>query len=96
MLKSVTEGTTPVLLAGALALMAQGAWSDENRDSSTEPVVIVTATATATSAKLPVEIDIRAYIEALNKQISDELTREIEALNAARVELAIAEVPTRG
>lgn len=95
MLKSVTEGTTPVLLAGALALMAQGAWSDEHRES-TEPAIIVTATATATSAKLPVEIDINAYIEALNRQISDELVREIEALSAARVELVIAEVPTRG
>ena len=92
---TVTAGKTRVLLAAALAFMAQGAWSEESNDAR-QPASTAAATETETSATQPVEIDVKAYIEALNKRLSDELAREIEALNAARIELAIAEVPTRG
>jgi hypothetical protein len=92
MLKSVTEGKT-LLLAGVLALVAQGAWSDESNDAKAPAAA---GTATETSDRPALEIDISAYIEALNKRLSEQLQRDIEALNAARVELAIAEVPTRG
>lgn len=95
MLKTVTAGKTRVLLAAALAVMAQGAWSEESNDSQ-EPAGTAAANETVTSSERPVEIDIRAYIEALNKRLADELAREIEALNAARIELAMPEVPTRG
>jgi hypothetical protein len=91
---SVNAGKTRVLLAAALAFMAQGAWSEESNDA--EPSAeAATAHETVTSVR-PAEFDIPAYIEELNKRLSEKLAREIEALNAARVELAIAEVPTRG
>jgi hypothetical protein len=92
MLKSVTEGRSRVLLAGVLALIAQGALSEESVRSE-EPTTVAT---TESSARLQVEIDVRAYIEALNKRLSEALAREIEALHASRIEIAIAEVPTRG
>jgi hypothetical protein len=91
MLKSVTEGKSRILLAGVLALIAQGAWSDESNDSQ-EPAVA----ATEISVRRQVEVDIRTSIEAFNKRLSEELARAIEATNASRIEFAIAEVPTRG
>lgn len=94
-LKTVTAGKTPVVLAAALALMAQSA-SGEERNVGREPATIAAANETVAALKRSVEVEIRAYIEALNKRLSEELAREIEAFNAARVELAIAEVPTRG
>jgi len=93
-LKTVTAGKTTVVLAAALALMAQSALSEE-RNVEREPASIA-ANETVAALKRSVEVEIRAYIEALSKRLSEELAREIEALNAARVELAIAEVPTRG
>ena len=92
---SVTAGKTRVLLVAALALMAQGAWSEESNDARASADA-VNASETVTSAPRPVEIDIAAYIEAFNKRLSEKLAREIEALNAARIEFVIAEVPTRG
>jgi len=94
-IKSVTAGKARALLATALALMAQGAWSEE-RNVEREPASTVAANETVASLRRSVEIEIRAIIEDLNKRLSEQLVREIEALNAARVELAIAEVPTRG
>jgi hypothetical protein len=94
-LKTVTAGKTPVVLAAALALMAQSA-SSEERNIERQPAGTATAIETIESLKRSVEIELRAYVEALSKRLSEELAREIEALNAARVELAIAEVPTRG
>lgn len=91
MLKSVTEGKK-LLLAGVLALVAQGAWSEESNDAKQ----LAAGNATETSARPAHEVDISAYIEALNKRLSEKLAREIDALNAGRVELVIAEVPTRG
>lgn len=93
--KTVTAGKTPVVLAAALALMAQGA-SSEERNVERQPAGTAAASETIAALKRSVEIEIRASIEALGKRLSEELAREIEALNAARVELAIAEVPTRG
>ena len=95
MLKTVTAGKTRVLLASALAIMAQSAWSDES-DVAQAPADAPIANETAAPAEQPVSFDIPAYIEELNKRLSEKLNREIEALNAARVELALAEVPTRG
>jgi hypothetical protein len=94
---SVTAGKTRVLLVAALAFMAQGAWSEERSHARAEaPALIAGASETVTSAPRPVEIDIAAYIEAFNKRLTEKLSREIEALNAARIELAMPEVPTRG
>jgi hypothetical protein len=93
MRNSVTDGKSRVLLAAVLALFAQGAWSDERR-ADLEPAVAPEETPSA--ARQRIEVEIRAYIEALNKRLTEELAREIEASNASRVELAIAEVPTRG
>ena len=92
MRKSVTEGKR-LLLAGVLALVAQGAWSEESTDAKAPAAA---ETATETSARPALEIDISAFVEALNKRLSEQLRRDLEALNATRVELAIAEVPTRG
>jgi predicted metalloprotease len=95
-LKSVTEGETRFLLAGVLALMAQGAWSESNNDAQ-KPAVAATETVTVTAAaERPIEVDVRAHIDALNKRLVDELSRQIKALDANRSELVIAEVPTRG
>jgi hypothetical protein len=91
MLKSVKAGNSRILFAGVLALIAQGAWSDESNDSQ-EPAVAVTET----SVRPQVKVDINAYIEAFNERLSEELARAIEATNASRIEFAIAEVPTRG
>jgi hypothetical protein len=75
--------------------MAQGAWSESNNDAQ-KPAVAATETVTVTAAEPPVEVDVRAHIDALNKRLVDELSRQIKALDAARTELVIAEVPTRG
>jgi hypothetical protein len=91
--KSVTEGTSRILLAGVLALVAQGAWSGE-RSEAREPAVAPTEAQTAAHQRI--EVEIRAYIEALNKRLIEKLARAIEATNAARIELAMPEVPTRG
>jgi hypothetical protein len=93
MRKSVTPGTSRILLAGVLALVAQGARSDES-SAAHRPAVAPQETETA--ARQRIEIEIQAYIEALNKRLAEELAREIEASSASSIEIAIAEVPTRG
>jgi hypothetical protein len=95
MQKSATAGKTRVLLAAALALMAQGALSEESKVAR-QPAGTEAASETLASATRLAESEIRAFIEALNKRLAEELAREIEALNAARIEFAMPEVPTRG
>jgi hypothetical protein len=90
MLKSVTERKSRILLAGVLAVMTQVAWSDDNRQAP-EPAVPVPA-----ALLLQLEADAKAYMEALNQRLAEELARDLEAIGAPRVELVIAEVPTRG
>jgi hypothetical protein len=45
---------------------------------------------------LQLEADAKAYMEALNQRLAEELARDLKAIGAPRVELVIAEVPTRG
>jgi hypothetical protein len=92
LIKSVTERKSRILLAGVSALMTQAAWSEESKP--TEPEAIVDSR--QADARQQVEADAKAYIEALNRRLMQELARDLEAIGAARVELVIAEVPTRG
>lgn len=98
MIKTVTEGKTRVLIAGALALLTQGVWADDGQAARNAPDVVkvsVSRDAVVTEeAKL--DADAQAHIESLNRHIAAELEKNLEAIGFARIELVIAEVPTRG
>ena len=92
LIKSVTERKSRILLAGVLALLTQAAWTDEpDAAASKAPVAERPAEAIRQT-----DADAQAYIEALNRRLLQDLARDLEAISASRIELVIAEVPTRG
>ena len=96
MMKTVTANQA--LVAAALALIGQGAMSDETRVKRNETdVVRVTVPRQQTKIEVPViATDAQETIEALKRQLEQDLERDLAEIGESPVELAIAEVPTRG
>lgn len=98
MIKTVTEGKTRVLIAGALALLTQGAWADDGEAARQAPaeVKVSMPNQPIVIAETKLENDASEHIEALNRYLAAELEASLEAIRISRVELVLAEVPTRG
>jgi hypothetical protein len=98
MIKTMTEGKARVLIASALALLSQGAWSDDGQ-AAREAVADITVSIPNQRIEIAaekIEASASAHIEALNRRIAQDLAESLEAISNTRFELAIAEVPTRG
>jgi len=98
MIKTTTAGKSRVLIAGALALLSQGAWADggEAAKVAASRVTVSIPDQRIEIAAEKIDPSVRAHIEALNRQFAKELAERLEAIGKSRFELAIAEVPTRG
>jgi hypothetical protein len=98
MIHTVTEGKHRILVAGAVALISQSAFSGDAGLARSEPEVL-TVTAERPSAEIVdarVETDIKAHIDAVNRRFATDLKSDLEAIDRTRIELVISEVPTRG
>jgi len=98
MTHTVTERKHRILVAGALALISQSAFSGDANAAKAEPEVLtVTAQRPSTATTEPrIETDIKAHIDALNERFESDLKKDLEAIGKSRIELVISEVPTRG
>jgi hypothetical protein len=98
MIKTTPEMKSRVLIAAVLGLLSQSAWSDQGQAATSAlPEVRVTAPRQKIEiADLKISTDAQGYIEALNRRLAEDLAKDLEAIRASRVELVIAEVPTRG
>ena len=96
MIRTVTGFQT--LIAAALALTGQGVLSDETSVKAAEQEVVrVTTPRPAGGLEAPaISTDARETVEALRRQLARDLERQLDAIGKPRVELVIAEVPTRG
>lgn len=97
-MNTVTERRHRILVAGALALISQSAFSGDAIAGKREPEVL-TVTAQRPSIELVdtrVETDIEAHIDAVDRGIAAELENDLKAIGRLRIELVISEVPTRG
>ena len=88
----MTQGTSRILLSSALALSAQSAWSDDGQAARDQAA----GSEKTATAREQLEADVQAYIEAINRRLAEDLARDLEAIAASRIEIVIAEVPTRG
>lgn len=98
MIKRQTERNARVLIAGALVLLSQGAWSEEARPArkAVAEVAVSIPQPRIEIAAPKIEASASAHIESLNRRIAEDLARSLEAIGKTRFELVIAEVPTRG
>lgn len=100
MIKTATERKLRVLIAGALALtLSQLALAEDGRaaDKREPAVVKVSIPDQRTGIAEPkVDTDIEAHIKALNERIVRDLEENLEKIGFSRIELVVAEVPTRG
>ena len=96
MIRTVTGFQT--LAAAALALSGQGVLSDETGGKAAEQEVVrVTVPRPPAEPAAPaMSTDARETVEALHRRLAEELQRQLDAIGKTRVELVIAEVPTRG
>lgn len=88
-----------VLVAGAVALLSQGAWSDDGNIAASASTTVGIQLPRPQMAPVHAKIasEVKAHVEALNRRLAEDLARALEeTLDASRIELAIAEVPTRG
>lgn len=95
MIKTLTAGKTRVLIAGALAILSQSAWSDRGpaansdlRLSIPQPRIEI--------ATPKIEASAEAHIETLKRRIAEDLAASLAAIGDTRFELVTVEVPTRG
>ncbi len=97
-LQIVTQRKYHILVAGALALLSQGALSGEASAARSEPEELrVTAPRPQTElAELRIKTDTSSVIEALNRRLAKDLEKSLKAISDSRIELAISEAPTRG
>jgi hypothetical protein len=102
MSRKVKERMSRAALAGALFLLSQAALSSEGQEAARAPEkVTVTLPQDWAGYSLPTKVidssqQFAALTEALDKRVAKDLARQFETLEVSRVELAIAEVPTRG
>lgn len=95
---TVTERKHRILVAGALALISQSAFSGDANADQREPEIL-TVTAQRPSIEIidaRIETDIKAQVDALNRRFATDLENDLEAIGRSRIELVISEVPTRG
>lgn len=97
-IERVTERKSRFLIAGALALLSQGALSDEQQDADRlQPVVKVTAPSQQIEVASPkLGTDLSYHQKVVDQQHQEDLERSLQAISPSRIELVIAEVPTRG
>jgi hypothetical protein len=98
MIKTIKAGKSRVLIAGALALMSQGVWSEEGqaaKDAAADITVSIPNQAIEVVAE-KLQASASEHIDALDQRIARDLADRLEAIGDSRFELAIAEVPTRG
>ena len=89
-IKTSLAVSRPVLITGVLAFLSQSAWTDQEE-------VRVTSERTAIEIAEPkIATDAQAYIDALKLRLAEDLAKSLEAISASRIELVIAEAPTRG
>jgi len=85
------------LIGAAFALSSQTVLGDAAGTAAREPEVVrVTAKRPLAVSAPRIEIDTAQILAALNRSLALDLARKLEAIGAERVELTIAEVPTRG
>lgn len=89
-IKTTLAVSRPVLIAGVLALLSQSAWTDQEEVRVTSPRM------TSEIAVPKIATDAQAYIDALKQRLAEDLTKSLEAIRSSRIELVIAEAPTRG
>ena len=89
-IKTTLAVSRPVLIAAALALLSQSAWSDQEEVRVTSPRMAIEI------AQPKIATDAQAYIDALKQRLAEDLAKSLEAISASRIELVIAEAPTRG
>jgi hypothetical protein len=98
MIKTKTERNARVLIAGALALLSQGAWSEDERargDAAADIKVSIPNQRIEIAVE-KIEASASTHIEALNRRFEQDLAESLEAISNTRFEVVIAEVPTRG
>jgi len=97
-LQIVTHRTHHILVAGALALLSQGALGGEaNTAGSEHEQLRVTAPRPHVELADPrIETDTSAVIEALNRRLAEDLEKSLREISGSRIELAISDVATRG
>jgi hypothetical protein len=102
MSRKVKESLSRALVAGALVLLSQAALSGEGQEVTRAPEVIRVTLPhdwiafASPSIELDTSQQFKALSDALDKSVAKDIARRIEMLDVSRVELAIAEVPTRG
>jgi phage gp29-like protein len=98
MTKTATERTKRVLMAGALVLLSQAAWSEGGQDqkSGITEVHVIAQRLPKEPVDVKIETDIRSHVEELNRHLAEELAKRREAIFAAPIQLVVAEVQTRG
>lgn len=98
LMQTVTTRKNRVFVAGALALLSQGAVSGDASLTGYEPEILtVTAQRSQIEAsERRIEADLKEQDEALNRRFAEDLKKSLDAIDESRIELAILEVPTRG
>jgi hypothetical protein len=87
-----------IVVAGALALMSQGAISGDS-NASRNQFEELTVTAPRPQIEMTdarIETDVKEQIEAVNRRFAKDLKNDLTTIGNTRIELVIAEVPTRG
>jgi hypothetical protein len=98
MIHTGTNRKHSILVAGALALISQNAFSGDVNTAKREPEVL-TVTAQRPSSEIVdarIETDIKTQIEALDRRFATDLENHLKAIGSSRIDLVISEVPTRG
>lgn len=97
-IERLTERKNRFLIAGALALLSQGVWSNERQDAARAPTVVkVTAPSQQIEVTSPkIGTDVAHHRKAVDQQLREDLEQSLQAITTSRIELVIAEVPTRG
>lgn len=97
-MQTVTARNRPFLVAGALALISQGALSGETvaTDTALEQLTVTAPRPEVVIGDLTIETDAAAMIEAMNRRVAKDLEKNLEVVGPARIELVTSEVATRG
>jgi len=104
--RNIKERTSKALMAGAFVLLSQAAMSGEVQSATQTPEEVrVTLPRDWMAFAAPVDVigevanksmHFEALNEALRKSVIKDIARQIGTQDVPQLELAIAEVPTRG
>jgi hypothetical protein len=85
------------LVAGLVALFGQAAFSGEiNVGNKSEQMTVSAPRFEQAMPESRIETDAKAVIEAVERQIAEDLRQSVETIFNARARLAASELPTRG